>query len=177
MAFLRSEDKIRQLVEILCGISELWSSSYYSELIMQSKSESVSHSVVLWVTLGDPRFLNSMEKSMEFSSKNTGAGCHSHLQGIFLIQGLKLSLLHCRQFLYHLSHKGSPWSCKVSFNPLHTLFFYFCLLHNFPCLWNIPLSLFTPPSDLPSSHSSLSFQNRCYLSQIVCSTLSKSSLK
>ena len=108
MAFLRSEDKIRQLVEILCGISELWSSSYYSELIMQSKSESVSHSVVLWVTLGDPRFLNSMEKSMEFSSKNTGAGCHSHLQGIFLIQGLKLSLLHCRQFLYHLSHQGSP---------------------------------------------------------------------
>ena len=58
MAFLRSEDKIRQLVQIVCGVSELWSSSYYSELIMQSKRERVSHSavlwVVLWVTLGDP---------------------------------------------------------------------------------------------------------------------------
>ena len=47
MAFLRSEDKIRQLVQIVCAVSELWSSSYYSELIMQSKRERVSHSVVL----------------------------------------------------------------------------------------------------------------------------------
>ena len=28
----------------------------------------------------------------------------SLLQGIFLIQGLNLGLLHCRQILYHLSH-------------------------------------------------------------------------
>ena len=36
--------------------------------------------------------------------KNTGVGCHALLQGIFLTQGLKLSLLqllHCRQILYH----------------------------------------------------------------------------
>ena len=31
---------------------------------------------------------------MEFSSKNTGAGCHFLLQGIFSTQGLKLRLLH-----------------------------------------------------------------------------------
>ena len=37
--------------------------------------------------------------------KNTGVGCHSLLQGISL-QGLNLGLLHCRQILYHLSHKG-----------------------------------------------------------------------
>ena len=31
----------------------------------------------------------------------------SLLQGIFPTQGLNLSLLHCRQILYQLSHKGS----------------------------------------------------------------------
>ena len=36
--------------------------------------------------------------------------CHFLLQGIFLTQGLNLSLLnllHCGQILYHLSHQGS----------------------------------------------------------------------
>jgi len=41
--------------------------------------------------------------------KNTGVGSHSHLQGIFLTQGLNLSFLHCWQVLYHLSHQGSPY--------------------------------------------------------------------
>ena len=44
--------------------------------------------------------------------KNTGVGCHSLLQGIFPTQGSNLSLLHCRQSLYHRSQQGSP----VSFN-------------------------------------------------------------
>ena len=30
----------------------------------------------------------------------------SLLQGIFLTQGLNPGLLHCRQFVYHLSHQG-----------------------------------------------------------------------
>ena len=34
--------------------------------------------------------------------KNTGVGSHSLLQGVFLTQGLKLGLPHCRQILYHL---------------------------------------------------------------------------
>ena len=46
--------------------------------------------------------------SMEFSGKNTGVGSDSLLQGIFLTQELNLSLLHCRQILYHLSHQGYP---------------------------------------------------------------------
>ena len=33
---------------------------------------------------------------------------HSLLQEIFPTQGLNLSLLHCRQILYHLSHQGRP---------------------------------------------------------------------
>ena len=37
--------------------------------------------------------------------QNTGVGI---LQGIFPTQGLNLGLLHCRQILYQLSHKGNP---------------------------------------------------------------------
>ena len=40
--------------------------------------------------------------------KNTGMGCHSLLQGIFLTQGSNPGLLHFQQILYHLSHQGSP---------------------------------------------------------------------
>ena len=40
--------------------------------------------------------------------KNTGVGCHSLLQGIFLTQGLNPGVPHCRQILYYLSHQGSP---------------------------------------------------------------------
>ena len=39
--------------------------------------------------------------------KNTGMGCHSLLQEIFLTQELNPGLLHCRQMLYRLSHQGS----------------------------------------------------------------------
>ena len=42
------------------------------------------------------------------SGKNTGEGCHSLFQGIFLTQRLNLGFLHCRQILYHLSHQGRP---------------------------------------------------------------------
>ena len=45
---------------------------------------------------------------MGFSRQNTKLGCHSLLQGIFLTWGSNLGVRHCRQFLYHLSHKGSP---------------------------------------------------------------------
>ena len=34
---------------------------------------------------------------------------HSLLQGIFLTQGWNPGLLYCRQILYCLSHKGSPF--------------------------------------------------------------------
>ena len=37
--------------------------------------------------------------------KNTGVDCHSLLQGIFQTQGSNLDLPHCRQILYHLSHR------------------------------------------------------------------------
>ena len=40
--------------------------------------------------------------------KNTGVGCHAHLQGIFPTQGSNLGLPHCRQIPSCLSHQGSP---------------------------------------------------------------------
>ena len=40
--------------------------------------------------------------------QNTGEGSFSLLQGIFPIQRSYPGLLHCRQILYQLSHKGSP---------------------------------------------------------------------
>ena len=42
----------------------------------------------------------------DLQGKNIGVGCHALLQGIFLTQGSNLGLLHCRQILYHLSHRG-----------------------------------------------------------------------
>ena len=46
--------------------------------------------------------------------KNTEVGCHALLQGIFLTQGSKPGLPHCRQILYLLSHQGSP--CDVIYS-------------------------------------------------------------
>ena len=40
--------------------------------------------------------------------QNTGVGSLSLLQAIFSTQGSNPGLLHCRQILYQLSHKGSP---------------------------------------------------------------------
>ena len=39
--------------------------------------------------------------------KNTGVGCHSLLQGIFLTQESNPGLLHCRQILYQLCYERS----------------------------------------------------------------------
>ena len=49
--------------------------------------------------------------------KNTGVDCYSLLQGIFPTLGSNPGLLHCRQILYHLSHRGGPkmYYFKVSF--------------------------------------------------------------
>ena len=44
--------------------------------------------------------------SVGFSRKEYWSGFHFLLQRIFLTQGSNLGLPHCRQMLYHLSHKG-----------------------------------------------------------------------
>ena len=54
-------------------------------------------------TLWDPHALYSPWNSPGW---NTGVGSLFLLQGIFPSQGSNPGLLHCRQMLYHLSHKG-----------------------------------------------------------------------
>ena len=46
--------------------------------------------------------------------QNTGVGSHSLLQGIFPAQRLSPGLPNCRQFLYQLSHQGSPLNLWAS---------------------------------------------------------------
>ena len=45
--------------------------------------------------------------------QNTAVGSLSLLQGILPIQGSNPGLPHCRQILYQLSHKGSPWNPAI----------------------------------------------------------------
>ena len=52
-------------------------------------------------------------------AKDTGVGCYSLLQGIVPTQGSNRGLLHCGQFLYHLSHQGSPISGLPSLRSPH----------------------------------------------------------
>ncbi|XP_059738085.1 uncharacterized protein [Bos taurus] len=63
----------------------------------------LTRSVQLFVTPGlcNPRLLCPWDSP----GKNTGVGCHSLLQRIFLTQGLNPGLPHCRQILYQLSHQ------------------------------------------------------------------------
>ena len=69
---------------------------------------------------------NSLQPHGLYSSwnslgQNTGVGRLSLLQGIFPTQGSNPGLLHCRQILYQLSHKGSPrileWVASPFSNP------------------------------------------------------------
>ena len=87
-----------------------YSASCPQGLLCIWKRESVSCSVVsdslrphgLWPT----RLLWPWTSPGKTSpGKNTGVGCHSLLQGIFLTQGSNPGLLHC---LHSLSHQGSP---------------------------------------------------------------------
>ena len=62
------------------------------------------------LTLCDPLdwIAHQAPLSVEFSCKNTGAGCHFLLQGIFLTQGSNLHLLHWQVDSLSLGHLGKP---------------------------------------------------------------------
>ena len=85
----------------------LWTDALPSEPSGKSKQKwkSLNH-VWLFETLW----------TIQSSGPNTGVGSLSLLQGIFSTQGLNPGLLHCRQILYQLSHKGSPSAMKLSLN-------------------------------------------------------------
>ena len=85
----------------------------------------MSDSAILW-TVSPVRLLCPWNSP----GKNTGVGFHSLLQGIFQTQGSNLSLLHCRQILYHLSHQGSPYSIVVYYKIL-SIILCVCMLSHF----------------------------------------------
>ena len=58
--------------------------------------------------------VGSLQSELPGKSKNSGVGSLSLLQGIVLTQKSNQGLLHCRQILYQLSHKGSPRSSGPS---------------------------------------------------------------
>jgi len=63
---------------------------------------SESHSVVS----------DSLQPPWNSPGQNTRVDSLSLLQGIFPTQGSNPGLQHCRQILYQLSHKGSPYVYK-----------------------------------------------------------------
>ena len=112
-------------------------------------SVSVSHSVPnsLW-----PHGLQPIRLlcPWDFPGKDTGVGCHFLLQGLFPTQGSNPGLLHCRQILYRLSYKGSPWKWKWSRSVQWTVPYQASLSMGFSRqgYWSgLP---FSSPGDLPS---------------------------
>ena len=59
-------------------------------------------------------------------------GSHSLLQGIFLTQGSNLGLLHCKQILCRLSHRGNPsnFLLAIYFTRTGTSFSFADILHH-----------------------------------------------
>ena len=91
-------------------------------------------------------------------------GSHSLLQGTFLIQASNLGLLHCRQILFHLSHREAPvwvWGglsefCLGALTPesAHSKY----LIREDLLLFSPPsqiLSMFQEPVQAPSLHKVL----------------------
>ena len=79
-----------------------WSFTNSSEHLCED-SESESHSV-----MSDSLRPHGLYSPWNSPGQNTGVGSLSLLQGIFPTQGSNPGLLHGRQILYQLSHKGSP---------------------------------------------------------------------
>ena len=67
----------------------------------ESESESQGRSLTPWTI--------QLYSPWNSPGQNTGVGSLSLLQGIFRTQGLNPYLPHCRQILYQLSHKRSPF--------------------------------------------------------------------
>ena len=92
-------------------------SSFRCNTPLRSESESVSPSVTS-SSLG-PHGPARLLCPWDSPGKNTGVCCRALLQGIFLTQGSNIGLPHCRQILYHLSHREA----QARFKNFRFLFF------------------------------------------------------
>ena len=73
--------------------------AFLLRVALESESESLS-------VVSNPMRLHGLYSPWNSPGQNTGVGSLSLLQGIFPTQGSNPGLLHCRQILYQLSHKG-----------------------------------------------------------------------
>ena len=91
--------------------TEQWLWESISKMAVEKKKE-----MKVLVTQSCPTLCDRMDCSppdlcpWNSPGKKTGVGRCSLLQGIFPTPGSNMGLLHCRQFLYWLSHQGSPLS-------------------------------------------------------------------
>ena len=89
--------------QLNCYLQKKKNLNYLYHLVFVSVNEG-ERSLVVSTTLRP----HGLYSPWNFPSQNTGVGSLSLLEGIFPTQGLNSGLLHCRQILYQLSHKGSP---------------------------------------------------------------------
>ena len=73
--------------------------------LQSTGSQGVGHD---WATSLCSAFTFRLYSPWNSPGQNAGVGSLSLLQGIVPTQGSNLGLPHCRQILYHLSHKESP---------------------------------------------------------------------
>ena len=90
-------------------------------------------------------------QSMNSPGQNTGVGSLSLLQRIFPIQGLNPGLLHCRQILYQLSHKGSPLSPRVCLNSYSLSQWCYLTILSSPVPFSFYLKSFSASGSFPIS--------------------------
>ena len=83
-------------------------------LVKNNYSKNICHYITVIVisescsVISNYLWLHGLYSPWNSPDQYSGVGSLSHLQGIFPTQGSNAGLLHCRQILYQLSHKGSP---------------------------------------------------------------------
>ena len=90
-----------------------WSLAATVHGVAKSQTRPSTHAHVLWMHYNQCKVEVVQSRPTLCSpwkspGQNTGVGSHSLLQGIFPTQRSNPGLLHCRQILYQLSHKGRP---------------------------------------------------------------------
>ena len=86
--------------------------SLCDKLLLKNCFETFSHPVVSNSLWPHGLQLASLLCPQNSPGKNMGEGCHSFFQGIFLIQGVNLRLLHWQGDSLPLSHQVSPYVIK-----------------------------------------------------------------
>ena len=115
------------LKNILSTLRRSTSSTYAALSVLDSEHPNTSP-VLRLVTQLCLTLCNPMDYSLlgspvhgDSPGRNSEVVCHALPQGIFLTQGLKPGLPHCKQILCHLSHQGSPVPPFVCNRNMHSL--------------------------------------------------------